>query len=304
MSHDADIGRRAVVSAPLDLQSVQPLSSAISVEIAAASVRGLSRSENSDQYMAIRTSRTQETLLTSLGAADLPQPFEESGYAMIVADGLGEGAIGARASRLTLGALAHLAIEYGKWNIRLTHDSPQEIRQQGEFLMRNAHQTILEASRANMTLVNMATSLTALYIIEDRLFFAHVGHATAFLFREGGLIRLTTSHSLDDQGPVSPFLPRADHGLLRDSDTLVTEALGARGPGPNFDIEHCSLASGDRLLLCTNGLTDMVTHEQIADALAARHRPQDDCEHLIDLATAAGRPDDVTVMLADYTIRR
>ena len=303
MSHDADIGRRAVVSAPLDLQPVQPLSSAISVEIAAASVCGLSNTENSDQYMAIRSSRSQETLLASLGAADLPQPFQECGYVMIVADGLGEGAIGARASRLTLSALAHMAIEYGKWNIRVTHDSPHEIQQQGEFLIRSAHQMILDASRAHMTLVNMATSLTALYIIEDRLFFAHVGHATAFLYREGGLIRLTTSHTLDDPGPVSPFHPRAEHGL-RDRDTVVTEAIGARGAGPEFDIEHCSLASGDRLLLCTNGLTDVVTTEQIADALAARHRPQDDCEHLIDLAVTAGRPDDVTVMLADYSIRR
>src|SRR5262245_23397 len=119
MSHDADIGRRAVVSAPLDFRSVQPLSSAISVEIAAASVCGLARTENSDQYLALRTSRSQETLLTSLGAADLPERFEEYDYAMIVADGLGEGAIGARASRLTLSALAHLAIEHGKWNIRL-----------------------------------------------------------------------------------------------------------------------------------------------------------------------------------------
>jgi protein phosphatase len=67
-------------------------------------------------------------------------------------------------------------------------------------------------------------------------------------------------------------------------------------------MEHITLASGDRLLLCTNGLTDVVEDDQIADTLALQRRPADDCRRLIELANSQGSPDDVTVLIADYRI--
>jgi protein phosphatase len=84
----------------------------------------------------------------------------------------------------------------------------------------------------------------------------------------------------------------------------VTQSVGASSSGPHVAIEHVQLTSGDRLVLCTNGLTDVVSDDQIANTLALHRHPADDCEQLIDLARAAGHPDDVTVMLADYRLTR
>jgi serine/threonine protein phosphatase PrpC len=84
---------------------------------------------------------------------------------------------------------------------------------------------------------------------------------------------------------------------------LVTKAIGehpADADDMGVEIEHAEMMPGDRLLLCTNGLTDVVSEAEIADALAIRRRPDDDCKHLVDLAVLTGSTDDITVMVADY----
>ena len=62
------------------------------------------------------------------------------------------------------------------------------------------------------------------------------------------------------------------------------------------------MSSGDRILLCTNGLTDGVNDDEIADALSLRRKPDEDCQHLVDLALTGQSTDDVTVMLADFRL--
>ena len=279
---------RAVISRPLEIQAFAPVSSEIAVEIGAASFCGTLHSQNTDHYLAVRLGRTQRTLRTSLAAADLPPRFEESSYAMLVADGI-EGDAGARASRVALSTLAHLAIQYGKWNVRVDPETATDIFAQSTFLYARAHDAVWQASRADMRLANMATSLTALYIAEDSLFFAHVGHSAALLFRDGVLIQLTTRHTTDRDRRASDF-----------SDGL-TRTIGRRRAAPHIDTEHIKLLTGDRVLLCTNGLTDVVTSERIADTLACRRAPQEECDRLIDLAAGEHGGDDVTVILADYT---
>ena len=280
---------RAVISGPVEVQPFAGESSAFAVEVSATSMCGKRRAQNTDHYLAIRLSRVQETLLTSLAAADLPPRFEEYSYAMLVADGIA-GQAGARASRVALSALAHLAIQYGKWNVRVDPDIARDIFAQGQFLYARAHDAVRQASRADGRLSNMATSLTALYIAEDNLFFAHVGHSAAFLFRDGVLIPLTTSHTNDAHRGGSDFTDG------------ISRTIGRRRAAPHIDTEHIKLLTGDRLLLCTNGLTDVVAKEGIADTLACRRAPKEDCNRLIDLAMAEEGPDDVTAMIADYTL--
>jgi serine/threonine protein phosphatase PrpC len=267
---------RAILGKPVH---ASPLPSIIEVDVGARSDCGKVQAHNTDHYLAIRLGRVQQTMATSLAAADLPEDFEEYGYALLVADGLGEQSAGIRASRVALSAIAHLAIQFGRWNVRGS-DSPADTIEQGELFYRRANDAVLEASRSDERLAGMAASMTAVYIAGIDLFFAHVGHAKAFLFRDGALIRLTT----DD--------------LVRQPETL-----GGRVGGPNVEIEHIRLWSGDRVLLATNGLTDALSENQIADTVALRRRPNDDCQRLIDQVLAAGGPDNVTVLLADYRIR-
>lgn len=289
---------RSVLSRPVVLETFKPLSSDIELEIGAASACGRYNAHNTDHYLAMRLGRRQETLVTSLAANDLPPRFEEYGYALLVADGLGGAAAGARASRVALSALAHQVIRYGKWNVRVGPETMAELEDQGQFFFRQINDAVLEASRADVRLADMATSLILVYIAETSLFFAHVGRSSAFLFREGTLIRLTTDDMPGEkQTGGSQPRKRLNVGVKH----VVTEALGTRPSGPDLEIEHVQLWSGDRVILCTNGLTDMLPEDLIADELALRRRPKDDCRRLVDLAWDG--PDDVTVLIADYRTR-
>jgi protein phosphatase len=267
--------------------------------VGAASSCGRRHPHNTDHFLALRLGRLQETLLTSLHTADLPSRFEEYGYALLVADGFGDDDTGARASRVALSTLAHMAVRYGKWNVRVDPETPSEIIEQGEFFFRRAHDALFRESRTDPRLAGLTAGLTALYLAEDDLFFARVGSSSAFLFRNGVLIQLTLDHP-----PVEPGRPTRLERPARTFGRRAATVIGRGSRAPDLEIEHIKLSPADRLLLCTDGLTDVVTEDQIADALAGRRRPREDCLRLIDLAREAGGTDDVTVLLGDYRLQR
>jgi protein phosphatase len=148
----------------------------------------------------------------------------------------------------------------------------------------------------------MATSLTAAYIAGADLFFAHVGHSRAYLFRGGVLTQLTKDHTAEEPlGGRPAAWPDESTG---DEQHVVTQSIGGSPCGPDITIEHVHLWNGDRVLLSTNGLTDVVGAETIAGILSARRRSADECQRLVDAAFEAGGKDDVTVLLADYRVSR
>ena len=148
----------------------------------------------------------------------------------------------------------------------------------------------------------MAASVTAVYVAGGDLFFAHVGHAKAFLYRDGRLLQLTVDHTLERERAESGG--RVQTGRQgQDAIHELTDVMGG-ATDPRVDIEHFELVTGDRLLLCTNGLTDAVGHNDIAGVLALKRRAADDCQRFVDLARTAQAADDVTVIVADYTVRR
>ena len=148
----------------------------------------------------------------------------------------------------------------------------------------------------------MAASVTAIYIAGGDLFFVHVGHTKAFLYRNGALLPLTTDHTID-QEPITENRPIPVLRQKQDFLHELTDVLG--GPrDPHINIEHVELFTGDRVLLCTNGLTDALSANEIAGVLALQRRPADDCQRFIELAQAAHAADDVTVIVADYELSR
>src|SRR5262245_8519470 len=303
---------RAAVSRPIDAVPFQPVSASIGLEVAGVSVSGKTQLQNTDHFVAIRLGRMQETLTTSLAEADLPPRFEEYAYAMLVADGLDTDGTGGRASRFALSTLAHLAIRYGKWNVRVGPETASDVAAQSEFLYRQLTDAVIQASRADASLAGMATSLTALYVAGADLFFAHVGHSRAYLFRNGVLIQLTMDHTLERLISASAALRRVrlearrPHGAepsAPDVPRAVPDALASRGNGTEIAIEHVQLWPADRLLLCTDGRTDYVREDQIAEVLSGQRRPADDARRLVDAALANGATDSVTVLLGDYWVR-
>jgi len=292
---------RTVLAKPVDTARFDQAVSNITLDVAALSDCGKVAAHNTDHYLALRLGRLQETLASSLSAGDLPARFEEYAYAMVVADGLGEQGAGARASRVALSTLAHLAVRYGRWNVRVEAEDREAIVNQIEFFSSRLNEAVLDERRLDLRLATMATSLTAVYIAGTELFFAHAGHSKAFLFREGTLIQLTTDHTRASEARPPAPVPVSNRARV-DMHHVVTETIGASPGSPNLEIDTFPLWSGDRVILCTNGLTDVVSEDRIADVLALQRTPEDDCGRLMELALDAGGPDNITIVTADYRI--
>jgi protein phosphatase len=293
-------GRRAL-GPILNAETFQTLSSAVRVELGAISMRGKLRPQNDDHFLAIELARSQSVMRTSLAASDLPARFEEQAYAFMVADGLGDGGKGSMASRVALSTFAHLALHYGQWNVRIDGYTATQVMERAQRFYERINDAVLKHGQSHTELRGIATTLTAAYSAGDDLFIAHVGHSRAYCYRDGELMRLTADHTLEERktaGPQLQSVPRSSQDLQH----ILTDALGGKRGLPEVLIEHFRIRHGDRLVLCTNGLTDVLDHEQIAEVLSGHRAPQEDAESLAGLALERGGDDDVTVLLADYRV--
>ena len=290
---------RFLMSPPLPSPNDSPPPSPeVEVTFGARSRRGPLRFQNDDHYMVLRLGRYQDTLLTSLSADDVPRRFDESGYGMVVADGLGSA--GETASRLAISTLVHLGLSFGKWHLRIDVPIAEEVKDRADRFYRAVDATLLAAGQESSRALQ--TTLTAVYTAGNDMFFAHVGHSRAYLFRQAQLIQLTRDHAREPEPRRTRTIAAVGDGV-RDVVQVVTETLGREGAGiPRIDIERCSLLDGDVILLCTNGLTDVVDDARIAKVLELHAMPDDQCRALLDLAAASGGQDDVTVIAAHYRI--
>ncbi len=225
---DADAARRAALSPLLGADDVPPSSASVRVTIGARSHQGAARRRNEDHFLVIRLGREQETLATSLSGRDVPAQFQESGYVMLVADGLGEGGAGAVASRVALSTMAHLMVHHGKWNLRVDPITADQFFERAEWFYAQADTAVHTHASSDPALKGMSTALTAACSAGDDLFVAHVGHSRAYLFRDGELQRLTRDHTIEQHFTDSKR-PAAVERRAQDLRHVLTDAIGAAG---------------------------------------------------------------------------
>jgi serine/threonine protein phosphatase PrpC len=161
----------------------------------------------------------------------------------------------------------------------------------------NTNQAIVSRSLAEDHLLGMGTTLTAAMFKDGSLILAHVGDSRAYLFRDGDLVQLTNDHSW-----VGEMVRRgeltAEQAAVHPHRSVITRALGTdREVEP--DVKEVEVAEGDRILLCSDGLTGMVSDEQIAALLAGTDAPQAAADALAKAALAGGGEDNVTVVVVD-----
>ncbi|MFC3503737.1 PP2C family protein-serine/threonine phosphatase [Micromonospora krabiensis] len=162
-----------------------------------------------------------------------------------------------------------------------------------------ANQRIHAAITVDPAREGMGTTLTAALLAGETLVLAQVGDSRCYLLRDTKLIQLTRDdtfvQALVDQGALSP--EQARHHPQR---SLVTKAVQGADAPPT--IGTLSVLAGDRLLLCSDGLSDYVEDEAIAVTLGAYGDRQLCGEQLVKLAHQAGAPDNVTVVVSDVTL--
>lgn len=161
-----------------------------------------------------------------------------------------------------------------------------------------ANDIVYEQSVADQSLRGMGTTLTAGALgVDGSLSLGHVGDSRAYLVRDGKLERVTTDHSLVDE------LVRAGELTEEEAEqdprrSMITRALGLE-PGVVVDLESVMLRDGDRILLCSDGLTSMIREDRIQEILTTEPDIEVAARRLIDAANEAGGADNITVLLVD-----
>jgi serine/threonine protein phosphatase PrpC len=282
-------------------QLPQPHTSGVRVEITGLSHPGNLRPNNEDHFLVVRLGRFLESLVTNLPADQVPSRFEEEGFGMAVADGMGGHAAGEEASRLAITTMLNEVLSAPDWILR--GDDPslaaEIMRRAADRFEKIAHVLAQEAADDSQ-LHGFGTTMTFAASVGRNLFIAHIGDSRAYLLRRGTLHQLTRDHTLVremyEAGEIT--LDQAATHRLRHA---LTRNLGPhRGAKP--DVQELGLEDGDCLLLSSDGLHEMVSDESIAAVLAESATSQTICQRLVDLALAAGGKDNVTVIVAQYNI--
>ena len=199
-----------------------------------------------------------------------------------VADGMGGAQAGEVASRIAAGAF-----EQG-----MEDEAPAESQLEG--IAQDANREIHELAQRDSSRAGMGTTLTAALLRDGELALSHVGDSRAYVLRDGELKRLTKDHSLVEE------LRR--QGRLTDEEaeehpqrSIITRALGPE-PSVNVDTMTFPAKSGDVFLLCSDGLTTMVSDEEIAEILGEAKTLRAGVNKLIDAANAKGVRDNITAV--------
>ncbi len=211
---------------------------------------------------------------------------------MVVADGMGGHRAGNVASSLVVVTAERYWVEY-KHNAAL---SPEESRKFISKLITEANEVIYEEASNSVEKRGMGTTLTAGLLCGHRLIIGHVGDSRAYHINNGTINLLTRDHSLLEQllasGQVKPEEAQ-DHPQRH----VLTRALGM-DPQPEIDLLEIELEAGAALLFCTDGLTNMVSDEEILRAYLQQADPRVLAEKLVEMANSRGGLDNITVVIA------
>jgi PPM family protein phosphatase len=216
---------------------------------------------------------------------------EDSGYAgprlLAVADGVGGAAAGEVASSVTIAHLAELDEDSaGSDLLAALSDAAQ-----------SANTEIHSLIDSYPPLQGMSTTLTALLWDGARMGLAHVGDSRGYLYRDHTLHQITRDHtlvqSLVDEGRLSP-----EEATVHPQRSVIVRALDGRS-APDLDLTLREALRGDRYLLCSDGLSDIVSADTLADTLGSAPTPADAVARLIELALRGGGPDNITCVIGD-----
>jgi protein phosphatase len=274
----------------------------VRVEVAARSDTGLVRPNNEDVYLVVHYGRFWRTVATNLPPGDAPERADIEGYGLLVADGVGGHAAGEVASRLAVSELIKYSLEIPDWI--LAPGEPEDWSRIVERA-REAYDRMDSALRAEADvrpqLAGMGTTMTVARNLGRDLILAHVGDSRAYLLRGGEFRQLTKDHTLAQELADARGISPADvvKHVFRH---VLTRAVGGKVGWGGVDIDKFTLEDGDQLLLCSDGLNEMVTPAAMATILRDSLTAEAACQQLIEAALQNGGKDNVTVVLGRYQI--
>jgi serine/threonine protein phosphatase PrpC len=243
---------------------------------------GLLRHNNEDSYLIVDQYCTGYDL-------------EKFGLFFVIADGLGGHAAGEIASKMACEEAVSVYYN-GDAMARQGSDGSESNVSRLEKTLWSAHNKIVNFAKEHDELRGMGTTLSALALTKDQVLIAHVGDSRIYRFRNRSCERMTIDHTenqlLLDTGKIQPE-QESNHCYRH----IITQALGGGGALTSVFTRVESLRRGDRFLLCTDGLHDLVTDHEIGKILVEHPSPKAASDELVQAAIRRGGHDNVTVIV-------
>jgi protein phosphatase len=245
----------------------------LEIDAAVATHVGNVRSRNEDWVSFVRPSEAEAQA--------------SRGVLAIVADGMGGHKAGEHASRLAAETIA-----------RSYFDSSEELRGALVDAFREANCAVYGAAMAQPAWKGMGTTCVAVAICKDQAWWAWVGDSRLYLLRGGSIYRLTEDHTVVQDMVRRGWMTTQEANAHRDRNVLE-RAIGTReAVEPGVGQAALRLEPGDRLLLCSDGLHDLLTDEEMA-SFACEVAARDGAERMIEMALRRGAPDNLSVVLLE-----
>lgn len=251
---------------------------------------------NWDNYLAVaslsdvgmRRSNNQDNM--SIMLAGSMEQWQRKGHVFVVADGMGAHAAGELASKLAIEHVPHL---YSKYN---DASAPEELRK----AVAGANAEIHRRGQANEEFYNMGTTCCAMTLLPQGAVIAHIGDSRVYRLSKNRLEQLTFDHSLVWEMKAAGQLTKAEEKSGKIPKNVITRSLGPY-PDCKVDLEGpFPLAPNDTFLMCSDGLTAVISDAEIASVLA-NMTPDEAVRVLVDLANLRGGPDNITVVVVKVT---
>lgn len=215
-----------------------------------------------------------------------PALLAQKGYLCLVADGLGPAGSGAAASNLAIRTVMHEY--YG--------DPSPDVAASLNRAFDRANQAILDEVARNPGYAGMGTTLVAAVVRGNELFVANIGDSRAYLIRAGQMVQISYDHTWVSEQIQAGHLTPAE-ARSHPNRRHLSRSLGLK-PAKQVDHFQQQFLPGDRLLLCSDGLSDLVTDGEIRD-VAVRSAPQAAAQQLVAMANQRGGADNIAVVLAE-----
>ena len=231
---------------------------------------GMVRTQNQDYYSIIKLGREQ--------------------LLVIVCDGMGGAKSGNIASKLAVDVFTGEV----QRNIR-SNMKQDKIDDMLSTSLSVANRAVYEQSQISEEYNGMGTTLVAALFQKDHVTVVNVGDSRAYLFNEDGVTGITTDHSLVEMMVQRGELSR-EAAKYHPGKNLITRAVGTEAE-VNCDLYHCELTKGDCVLLCSDGLSNLMSDQEILFEVIHGVNKADCCQRLMNIANYRGAPDNVTIAL-------
>ncbi|MEO8900099.1 MAG: Stp1/IreP family PP2C-type Ser/Thr phosphatase [Polyangiaceae bacterium] len=249
---------------------------------------GQIREHNEDNFLVADLTRKTRSLMEG----DREPPIGERGMLLGVCDGMGGAAAGEVASQLAVDIIYEKLVQ---------GEPPQNHDELARRLVQSVEEAgirIFNEARADRTRRGMGTTATIASLLDGRLFVAQVGDSRAYVLRGDRFTQVSRDQSLVNQLIEAGQLTEEEAETF-EHNNIILQALGT-AETVQVDLTFVDLCKGDRLLVCSDGLSGMIRNDEMREVLLAHPDSLDACKELTDRANRAGGHDNITVIVAEF----